>query len=249
MFHIVQENTFNERNYDNLTSTLDYLNLEYEVIKVLPFIESIDFKTDRKDVFVWGAVKLARIAKQYNWHPGSLLNNNHNFLVYKDYYKDNLFNYNSKIIKITDDYDYPNAFFARPTKDSKVFTGQEFLKDDFLNLKERVIDMHPNQDIDIQISGIKRIFKEIRFWIVKGKIITASQYKLGFRVVLDEIIDDEAHDFVNKMINIFQLADAFVMDICLGEDGWKIMECGCINCAGFYKANMQKLVMALEDAF
>ena len=246
MYHIVQENCFREENYDNLILALDRLGVEYEIVKVLPFTDDIEFKTNRKDVFVWGAVKLARIAKLQDWNPGSLINDNHDFNVYKNFYKVNLFNYNSQIIKISDDFNFPDGFFARPTSDGKAFTGKVFNREDFLELRDRK-QIDPNTKI--QISGIKKIYKEVRFWIVDGKIITASQYRLGNRVVYDEFFDTDAFDYCKKMINVFQLADAFVMDLCYGEDGWKIMECGCINSAGFYRADMQKLVIALEDYF
>jgi len=246
MYHIVQENCFREENYENLILTLDHFNIEYEIVKVLPFTDEIEFKTNRKDVYVWGAVKLARIAKKQDWYPGSLINPQHDFNIYKTHYKENLFNYNSKIIRIGDDYDYPEGFFARPTTDGKAFTGKVFNREDFLELKNR---NQIDPETLIQISGIKKIYKEIRFWIIDGKIITASLYKLGHRVVYEEYFDLDGFDFCNKMIQIFQLADAFVMDLCIGEDGWKIMELGCINSAGFYRADMQKLVMALEDYF
>jgi len=51
------------------------------------------------------------------------------------------------------------------------------------------------------------------------------------------------------MLDIFQLARAFVIDIGLTDDGWKIIECGSISCAGFYEADMQKIVMSLEDEY
>ena len=51
------------------------------------------------------------------------------------------------------------------------------------------------------------------------------------------------------MIKIFQLSDVFTMDVGLTEDGWKIVECGSISCAGFYKANMQRLIIELEDFY
>jgi len=55
------------------------------------------------------------------------------------------------------------------------------------------------------------------------------------------------------MVKIYQLADAFVIDICEvlinNKPEYKIIECGCINSAGFYKANMPKLIEALEIKF
>jgi hypothetical protein len=51
------------------------------------------------------------------------------------------------------------------------------------------------------------------------------------------------------MVNLFQLAEVFVIDICLSDQGWKIVECGCVNSAGFYAADLQKLLMSIEDHF
>lgn len=99
MYYIIQENVFREENYNNLIIALDRLQLEYEIVKVLPFIETIEFQTKRTDIFPFGSLKMARVYNQYKWNPGSQMNNNHDFLVYKDYYKENLLNYDSHIIK------------------------------------------------------------------------------------------------------------------------------------------------------
>lgn len=86
------------------------MNLPYEIVKVLPFIDEFEFKTDRKDIFCFGSVKMSRVAKKYNWFPGSLLNDNHNYNVYSKYYKDNLLNYDSVIQKFGDDIEDPIYF-------------------------------------------------------------------------------------------------------------------------------------------
>ena len=62
-------------------------------------------------------------------------------------------------------------------------------------------------------------------------------------------VEQEALDYAQSMVDIFQLADAFIIDVCLTENGWKIVECGNINVAGFYKSNIAKMIMAVEDKF
>ena len=254
MHYIVQENLFREDNHENLIIGLEKLDLTYEIVKVIPFYDEVEFETDRKDIFPFGSLTMARICKKYGWNPGFMLNDNYDYLVYKDYYKDNLLNYDSKIIKFGDeDFFSEKIFFARPTKDTKVFTGRVFDMEqwrDFRNYSltnghSTVLD----KDNDIQISTIKQIQQEIRFWIVKGEIVTASQYRLGNRLLFNDIIDSSAYDYCREMIKVFQLNDAFVMDICLCNDEYKIVECGCINCAGFYKADMQKILFAVEENF
>ena len=252
MYYVVQDNVFRETNYNNLIYALERLELPHEIVAVIPFVDDFIFQTDRKDIFPFGSIKMARVSQKYGWTPGSQLNENHDYMVYKDYYKDNLLNYDSKIIKFGDmDFFNKERFFARPTKDTKVFTGQEFDFGEWSEFRDRALTSGHStlldEDTDVQISSIKKIQKEIRFWIINGEIITASQYRLGNRLVLDSNVEKEAYTYCNKMIKLFELNKGFVMDLALTENGWKIIECGCINAAGFYEADMQKLLMAIEE--
>jgi len=253
MYYVVQKNVFREENYDNLIIALNRLELPYEIVDVLPFVDTFEFKTTRKDVFPFGAVKMSRIAKELDWNPGSQLCDNHDYNVYSKYYKENLLNYDSRIIRFGDDFFQTERFFARPTLDTKVFTGHVFDMGEWIKFRdESIVNGHStllNTDTEIQISSVKNIQKEIRFWIVKGEIATASQYSLGGRFCVNENVDQSAYDFVNRMIKIFELNDTFIIDACLVKGEYKIVECGCTNSAGFYRADMQKLLMKLEDAF
>ena len=259
MYYIVQKNTWKEEQYDYLIDSLERLGLEYEIVDVIPFVEEINFKTERKDVFCFGGMKMSRLSKKYGWKPGSLMTPNHDYLVYKDYYKNNLLNYDSKIFKIWKDFEWKGDYFIRPTTDSKIFTGQSFTKKEWKKKRKELLTNWENnkegftntydENTKIQVCSLKSIQKEFRFWIVGGDIITASLYRMGCFINYSDIIDDDAIEFCKEMIKIFQLAEAFVMDICLTDNEWKIIECGCISAAGFYKSNIPKLLMALEDHF
>lgn len=254
MNYIIQENTFKEENYDVLITTLDKLKLPYEIVKVLPFIENFEFKSKEKNNFVFGSLKLARLSKNLGWYPGSFMRDSDDFEVYRDFYKNNLLNYDSKIYKFSDKIDWDSDYkFIRPCKDSKVFTGKVFTMNEWYEFVDYSLkNGHStilNSDTKIQVSSPKKIQQEIRCWIVNGDVITSSTYKVGNKVLYKEYIDDDGIEFAKKMVSIYQLAPAFVMDICLVDNEWKIVECGCINCAGFYKANMQKLIISLEDNF
>ena len=253
MYYVVQENVFREENYDNLILGLERLGLSYEIVDLLPFVDDFEFKTDRKDVFPFGAVKMSRISRKYGWYPGSQLNENHDYLVYSNYYKENLLNYDSKIINFGDDFFHKELFFARPTEDTKVFTGRVFDMEQWWEFKNNSMSNgHStllNENTKIQISSVKKIQNEIRFWIVKGEISTASQYQLGGRYCLNEYVDESAYEFVKKMVKLYELNETFTMDVCLTDGKYKIVECGCTNSAGFYRANMQKLLIDLETGF
>ena len=139
MYYIVQENVFKEENYDSLIIALDRFNFDYEIVDLLPFVEDFEFKTDRKDVFPFGAVKMSRISRKYGWYPGSQLNENHDYLVYSKYYKENLLNYDSEIIDFgNQDFFHKELFFARPVLDSKIFTGEYLIWVSGKNLEKRL---------------------------------------------------------------------------------------------------------------
>ena len=53
--------------------------------------------------------------------------------------------------------------------------------------------------------------------------------------------------YVHEMIGIYNLDDAFTIDICeLENNTFKIVECNCINSAGFYDIDLTKLIIKLE---
>ena len=254
MFYVIQKNTFRQVNYDSLVNALERLELEYEVIDCLPFTEEVDCITERKDVFVFGSVKLATLATKKNWKPGSFYGNNHDYLIYGKYYKDNLLNCDSEIYQLTDKLDwYPyEVKFIRPTKDTKIFNGGLFTKtkwEDELLYATSALNEYNKEDNFIQVAKPKRIYKEARLWIINGKIITSSYYLFNGLAQYEEDIEPEGLEFAKLMVNFYQPAEAFVMDVCFTPDGWKIIELNCINCSGFYKGDIQKLLIALEQHF
>jgi len=271
MYYIVQENLFREEGHAKLINCLEKFDLPYELVNTRPFIkegdeielsdgtikkiyEEVEFETDRKDVFVFGSLKLARLSKKYGWNPGALITENHDYEVYSKQYKENLLNYDSKIVKFNDDFEWKyDQYFIRPTLDSKVFTGKVFGKDEWLEFRERKLtDGHVTtltENTLIQVATPKNITQEVRCWVIDGKIVTQSTYRRGSFLVYDNIVDTDAIEFAQKMVDIFQLAKTFIIDVCLTENGWKIVECGSTSCAGFYDADMQKIVMGIEDSY
>lgn len=253
MYYVIQEHTFREENYNVLVETLERYDLPYEIVKVRPYLEDFEFKTDRKDVFCFGSVKMSRLGKKYGWYPGSLLNDNHDYRVYSKYYKENLLNYDSKIQGFGDDIN-EDYFFSRPCEDNKTFTGKVYSKQQWVDFKtefyKRGEETSLNDETEIQVSSVKNVTKEYRFWVVGDEVVTGSLYRMGNWVNYSNIVDEGALDFAKEMIKIYKLADAFVIDICEviidDKPEYKIIECGCINSAGFYRANMPKMIEKIE---
>lgn len=264
MYYVIQENLFKEFHYNTLIEHLRRYNLEFETIKYRPFeedLKALEIQTDRKDIFFFGSVNAAMKACSYGWNPGTFYNENHDFEAYMNAFgRENMLNAKCEILNIkqlmygtqgTLDR-LPYTFFARPSKDSKVFSGQVFTKDSW---NEWVEEAKTNKvDLDnlkIVVAPVQQnIQQEIRCWIVDGEPVTMSQYKIGRRVnMLNMDHNEEAYIFAKKMAKIFSPSRAFVLDICLHEDEYKVVEINCINCSGFYDLNMSKLIQSLEKSF
>lgn len=249
MLYCIQENVFREIHYDRIVDAIRRLGLAYEIVKVGD-TESISFSTERNDVFCFGSIKLSRLAQKNSWFPGSLMNENHDYTIYSKYWKEHLLNTDSDIQEILHPIDFSQGNkFIRPTKDSKIFTGKVFNQAEWAATLQQISARGKQENVMIQVANPKRIFQEIRCWIVDKQVITASTYKIGDDVRYTEFNDSDGLDFAKEMAQIYQPAKAFVIDICRTEKGWKIVEINCINSAGFYAANLQKLVIALEDYY
>lgn len=104
MYFLVQANVYLDPDHYKIFDALEELGIDYEVINIPPTAEKIDFETDRKDVFVYGSVTIARLAKQNtDWSPGSFYGGNHLYEVYSKYYGENLLNHKVSVHKISEE--------------------------------------------------------------------------------------------------------------------------------------------------
>lgn len=160
--------------------------------------------------------------------------------------------------------------FIRPIEDSKSFSGKLFTKTEFLEWQHKVCDLEEDyggglhKNSLIQIAYPKTIYSEYRFWIVKGQIVCASLYKRGDKVFYTDDVPDRIFQYVRDRIAEWQPLPAFVIDVAEvpnldairwshgdqeGEHWLRIVEINTLNSSGFYACDVQKLVMAMEDAF
>lgn len=266
MHYLVQENLFTERNYYLILDYIKKIGSTYDIVSIIPFTDDIkkrvddefvDFEIDSKNIFCFGSVKFAHISAKKGWHPGSMFNDSHDFSVYSKYYGENLLNYNNITQKLSDEVPHSMLpmFFARPCKDTKIFSGGVFLKDSWVEMVDHILT-NKNRDIssdEVMFSTLKNIAYETRCWIVNGKVVTMSEYKRGRHVIYNNVDDNLIlKEKVQKLVDIYQPAKAFVMDVCElveNPDELKIVEINCINCSGFYNGDMLKVLDELELNF
>lgn len=256
MYFLIQANVYLDSDHYKIFDALEELNIDYDVINIPSTAEKIDFETDRKDVFVYGSVKIARLAKQNtDWFPGSFYGGNHLYEVYFKYYGENLLNYKVSVHKISEELIWKKGEvkFIKPYKEAKIFTGKVFTETEWKDFVFEAIESTSNRITEnslVQISEAKQTIKEARLWIVGGQIINAGYYKFNDNAPFEENVSPEGLSFANEMIQIFDLEEAFVMDICQTNEDWKIVEINCINNSGFYpNTNVKSIIKALNIYF
>jgi hypothetical protein len=176
------------------------------------------------------------LAKNYPWNPGAVVTPNHDYNVYSEYYKDNLLNYDSRVVRFGDDFEWLyDQHFIRPCLDSKVFTGQVLNKEEWPEFRHRMLtNGHTTsltEDTLIQIASPKNLTQEVRCWVVDGKIVTQSTYRRGSFLVYDEIVDQDvrAHVHAQKKTNMHDAR------VCVRTHTWymyapQIAHKGCLIC-------------------
>jgi ATP-grasp domain, R2K clade family 3 len=256
MYYLVQSNIYSDPEHHKIFDILAELNLEYEKIELHNTAE-LSIKTDRKDIFVYGSVKLARLAKVHtDWTPGSFYGGNHTFKIHSEFYKHHLLNYETDVFEFGEMgvWEAGETKFIKPYTDAKVFTGKvftevkwaDFVKESLLNPRTPML----HAQTLVQASKPKKILKEARIWIVGETVIDGVYYHFHDSTPFESTVSDDGIAFAKAMVKIFNVADAFVMDIGLTEEQeWKIIEINCINSAGFYHLNPRALFRALEVFF
>ena len=262
MIFVLQNDMFDTR-YPHIYSLMEKLNLPYKSVRVFPFsnkvvelkdiLESFDldelqeFTPPDEPFMVFGSVKLSRIAYQ-KWHRGTYLNENHDYEIYSKFYKEELLNHDCDIVSFNhDSRNWKDEYmFIRPTLDSKLFNGKKFSKaewNDFVqyNFKNFNKDINLNEQ-KVVVASLKEIEEEVRFFVFKGKVVTGSRYVFEGKFSPYKWYNDEAKEYAQKMVDLYQPAEAFVIDVCLTNKGWKIVEINCFNCAGYYECDLERIL-------
>lgn len=250
MHWVIQEDLFQENGRAILIDTLEKMDIPYQVVKIVPFShELIPEVTVSGPIIVNGSVLLSKIARERGWNPGGFLNDNFNYEVWYPHFKNYLLNSDAVFCTVLDAEPLWDDVFVRPILDNKSFNGQVMTKEEFIEWKADIIKGGNSQvfpETQIIYASPKKVGQEHRHYIVDGKVITSSRYKFNGRANYAAGADDYIINFATRMASVFSPARVFVLDTYITGDEIGIVELGCACNAGFYKVDVQKLVMALE---
>lgn len=270
MLWILQSNLYRERGYDRMVSDLQRRGSNYITVKPIPFTTRLvdeSFDTSKssvdiselpepeidisKPIMVMGSYSLAKTAQSRGWKPGAFLRNL-SYDVWSQAWASNLLlNPKAIICKMADAEPKAEKIFVRPVEDSKSFAGKVFSREEFVDWRDTIVKMTDadilNKDTEIIISTPVKIYNETRCFVVNGKIVTASKYKVGNTVMMSDDVDPLVIEFATECIKAWQPDAAFVIDIADTPKGYKIVEVNNFNSSGFYACDTAKIIDAVEN--
>ncbi len=258
MLHwIIQNSPYEEEGHYVLKGTLERMGIPHTEVKVIPFSHEITPDLEWENpVVVMGTIRLAELAIKRGWSPGAWTNEKFSYEHYMKHYGDHMLNSDAVICSfgtVTEEVPW-NEFFFRPLEDGKEFAGRLISFAEQRMWAESIVEIEQqnyttiDSDTKVIAAPIKNIEREYRYFIVDGKVITGSRYKLGDQVSYNTNVDD-SWDFVQQMVDLWQPADAFVLDIALSNGVYKVLEINCLNSAGYYAIDVSKLVQAIMERF
>lgn len=272
MFWVIQDGLYHENGFAALCSALDRLQVPYTFVKVVPMASKLlpagfDTNSWHEDisnapdadiddsglVMVCGATAMSKVAKDRGWTPGSFLNDDFRYEKWLENYGENLLNANSVVCRF-DQVNRSGEFFIRPCEDSKAFTGMVTDQKSFSEWQHKVVILNEKSSFStvvpetmVSTSSVKTIMREYRFFVVDGDVVTGSLYKQGDKVLYSSDIEPDVWNYAQQMVNVWQPARAFCIDIALTDKGFRVIEINCINSAGFYALDVMKFVGAIES--
>ena len=255
MHWIVQDGLYHETGMEALQATLERARIPFTVVTVASNGTLSPDPAPPGPVMVCGSVGLARTARARGWNPGSFLNDNHRHEAWLTHWGREMLNADARTTAFKDVEPVGECVFIRPAEDTKYFNGGVMDTDEVLAWRDAIrrgekppVRCSPRMDGNTQVvcGPPATIYKESRFFVVDDAVVASSTYRLGGATVADPDVDPVSLDHARACIRTWQPARAFVLDTALTPEGPRIVEVNCINSAGFYGADVQRIVMAIE---
>jgi len=255
---IIQSNFLDINQITPIVETLRANDIPFRDVGIIPFSDEFITPLDVSDtnLIPYGSTKLSKIAEQqkwsglffdrttfrndvWNWHRGDMLNSDAKFMTVRE------------AINEFANAEPDSVWFIRPVEDLKHFSGTVTTAAEIARWMSSVDvgNFSFDENVEVAISTPKNILMEWRYFIVGGKIVTGSLYRVkGMRKIArenDPAVLAEAQDRAKDWLP----HETCVMDMALTDDGLRVVEFNCLNSSGFYDHDIEKFVLSVSDYF
>ena len=255
----IQTNAVNKTQAQAVIDAVLACGGEVDEVGVLPMTGLIVSRygkyTESLDIIPYGSTKLVQLAMDKKW-TGVFRNNNFYSGAWKIYREDMLNNdiailYADEMESYLRNSPSDKLFFIKPYAGYKSFTGLTASKADILGfLSSKKIGKYDLPvDEPIVVSSYKQILSETRWFVVNGKVISGSAYRVRGQAVSIPDNSDSNLAEAQRMADIWLPHQTCVMDLAETPDGTKVIEFNTFNSSGFYSHDISKVVKAVIDGY
>ena len=265
---VIETGIFEEEDVcQNLIDVVKSKGCEVREIRYYGFDSTIDGVNDLEDqcVIAMSSLNACKRAKRaHRWYPGHWCD--FPTLSCQSYYShwfDYILNWDGEFVPwqilkkrieqlygwYGDVYSDDGIIFIRPDTNDKLFAGEPVARGQFDNFALMVDNYLGEGESPLcVVAPPKKILREWRFYVSEGKIITGSLYKEDGKIKYERSWPQEAAELVEKAAAEWMPHPVCCIDIAEIENHrnkqieYYILECGSINCAGMYEADLEKIV-------
>lgn len=253
---VIQNNLTKIELRDDIKGACSAIGVDCIEVSVVPFSEELpDFPKVKRSIFYGSTTMMNNVYRDSRLSAG-LFYNEETFTMEKYFanWGAHMLNFDAGITSFRELMSKEHApdqlLFIRPNDDSKSFSGEvvEFQRietwyQNLIGFENVKLDL----DTKIVAGEPYNIKKEWRLWIVNKKVIASSQYKDGHSLKKVKDTPENVIAFAEARCQEYTPHDIFIMDICLCSDELFILECGCMNSAGFYAADINQILSAVTN--
>ena len=129
------------------------------------------------------------------------------------------------------------SYHIKPTYEHKLFHGQVYTKELWAETyKEKFAEHRCN------VSEVKPILKEWRFFVIDGKVISGSQYMVNGELEVSPGCPAEPKEFAQFMVDAWKPFPNFVIDVCSTPAGYRVVELNSIHSSGWYDCDVDMIL-------
>lgn len=262
---VIQTNLLNDLSVHGVWYAAKEAGADVEDAIVQPFIDELGneealqalvVEADRV-VIPYGSTKLTRISQQRGWR-GNCFNPETFRTTLWNECRDDMLNSDAVEMRVCDTPKFfegknlEEKWFVRPVEDLKAFNGTVTEAGEIVQWMGHVgessrFSKHFTNETMIVIAPVKKIYSEARFFVVGGKVVDGSYYRMAGQLQLKRIEQAETLQFAQDMADVWLPHECCVMDIADTDAGLKVIEFNTINGSGFYDNSIPVIVNAMTE--
>lgn len=229
----------------------------YEAV-IVPFQDELGNEDDlihlTDKIIPYGSCKLTKISTLKGW-KGNCYNPETFRADVWNAMRDDMLNSDLVIMEVKDtveffkDTDEDEEWFIRPVMDLKEFNGTVAQVGDIKSWMHSTKsgNFSFGENTKVMLARVKKIYSESRFFVVGGKVVDGSYYRMGGRTIAKHIEDPQTYEIASRFAEKWLPHECCVMDLADTDDGIKVIEFNTINSSGFYDHDIKKIVTKMTE--